>query len=52
MSRKQESNVVLGSGSGNESKSHQLVRIGEIRIIPDLNVHYVQKVGIKRFLAQ
>ena len=50
MSRKQESNV-LGSGGENESKSQQLCRIGESKIFDELDVHHVQKVGIKRFWA-
>ena len=43
-----ESNV-LGSGSPNESKSHQLARIGEQEIFHEPDVHHVSKVGIKRF---
>ena len=34
-------------------KSHsQLARIGEKKIFHELDVHHVQKVGIKRFWAQ
>ena len=40
------------SGDRNESNSHQLVRIGEKKIFHELNVHHVQKVGIKRFWVQ
>ena len=43
MSRKKESNV-FGSEGPNESKSHQLARIGEKIIFHELDVHYVQKV--------
>ena len=50
MSRKQESKV-LGSGGKNESNSQQLCRIGESNIFDELDVHHVQKVGIKRFWA-
>ena len=39
-------------GSGNDSNSHQLARIGEKKIFHELDVHDVYKVGIKRFLAQ
>ena len=31
---------------------HQLPRIGEEEIFHELDVHYVQKVGMKRFWAQ
>ena len=51
MSRKWESNV-FGSGCRNDSNSHQLARIGEIKIFHQLDVHHVSKVGIKRFWAQ
>ena len=51
MSRNQES-TFLGSGGRNESNNHQLVRIGEKKIFHQLDVHHVQKVGIKRFSAQ
>ena len=44
----------MGSGGQNESNSHQLARIGdpEKKIFQELDVHLVQKVGIKRFWAQ
>ena len=35
-----------------ESNIHQLARIGEKKIFHELDVHYVQKVGINRFWAQ
>ena len=44
--------MFLDSGGRNESNSHQLVRIEEKRIFHELDVHHVQKVGIKRFCAQ
>ena len=40
------------SGDRNEFNSHQLARIGEKKIFHELDVHHVQKVGIKRFWAQ
>ena len=44
----------MGSGGQNESNSHQLARIGDRdkNIFPELDVHLVQKVAIKRFWAQ
>ena len=42
----------MGSGGRNESNSNQLARIGEQKIFPELDVHHVYKVGIKRFWAQ
>ena len=51
MSRNQESNAV-GSGGRNESKSQQLARIGEKKVFHEVDVHHVQKVGIKRFCTQ
>ena len=42
----------MGSGWRNDSNSHQLARIGEKRIFHELDVHHVQKVGMKRFWAQ
>ena len=42
----------LGSGGRNESNSYQLARIGERKLFHELDVHHVQKVGIKRFWAQ
>ena len=52
MSRKQESETFFGSGGRNESNCYQLARIGEKKIFHELNVHHVQKVGIKRFSAK
>ena len=40
------------SGDRNESKSHQLARIGEKKIFHELDVHHVYNEGIKRFWAQ
>ena len=42
----------LSSGGRNESRNHQLARIGENKIFHELDVHHVQKVGIKRFWVQ
>ena len=42
----------MGSGCRNDSNSHELARIGEIKIFHQLDVHHVSKVGIKRFWAQ
>ena len=42
----------MGSGGRNESNSYQLARIREKKIFPELDVHHVYKVGIKRFWAQ
>ena len=42
----------MGSGSRNESNSHQLAAIGERKIFHELEVHHAYKVAIKRFLAQ
>ena len=44
--------MFLGSGGRNEPNSHQLARIDENKIFHELDVHHVQKVGIKRFRAQ
>ena len=41
----------MSSGGRNQSKSHELARIGEKKIFYELDVHHVQKVGIKRFCA-
>ena len=41
----------MGSGGRSESNNHQLARIGEKKIFHQLDVHYVKKVGIKRFLG-
>ena len=40
------------SGGRNESKSHQLARIGEKKIFHELDVHHVYNEGIKGFCAQ
>ena len=42
----------MASGGRNESNSHQLAGIGKKKIFHELDVHYVKKVGIKRFFAQ
>ena len=42
----------MGSGGRNESKSYQLVRIGEEKSFHELDVHHVSKVGMNRFWAQ
>ena len=42
----------MGSGGRNESNSHQLARIGEKKFSHELDVHLVQKVGIKHFSAE
>ena len=42
----------MGSGGRNESNSYQLAGIGEKKIFHELDVHHVQKAGIKRFWAQ
>ena len=44
--------MFLGSGCQNESNSHQLVRISEMKIFHELVVHHVYKVGITCFWAQ
>ena len=41
----------MGSGGRNESNSNQLARIREKKIFPELDVHHVYKVGIKRFFG-
>ena len=51
MYRKKESNV-FGSGGRSDSYSHQLDGFGEKKIFQQLDVHHVQKEGIKRFWAQ
>ena len=43
--------MFLGSGGRNEPNSHKLARIDENKIFHELDVHHVQKVGIKRFWA-
>ena len=47
-----ESNVFLGSGGRNESNSHELAQIDEKKIFHELDVHHVEKLGIRRFWAQ
>ena len=42
----------MTSGGRNECNSHQVARIGKKKIFHELDVHHVQKVGIKRFSAQ
>ena len=42
----------MGSGCQNEANSHQLARVGEKKIIHELDVHNVYKVGITCFWAQ
>ena len=44
--------MVLGSEGRIESNSHQLVQTSEMKTFHELDVHYVQKDGIKRFWAQ
>ena len=44
--------MFLGSGCQNESNSHQLAPIGEKKIVHELDVHHVYKVGISCFWAQ
>ena len=40
------------SGGHNDSNTYQFARIGEKKNFHELDVHHVQKVGIKRFWAQ
>ena len=42
----------MGSGGQNESNGHQLARIGEKKSFLEVDVHQLNKVGIKRFWAQ
>ena len=42
----------MGLAGRNESNSNQIARVGEKRIFYELDVHHVQKIGIKRFWAQ
>ena len=51
MSRK-ENHLFLDSGCQNESNSHQIARISEMKIFHELVVHHVYKVGITCFWAQ
>ena len=48
---KSRNQTFLGSGGRNESNSQKFARIGEKIIFHALDVHLVQKVGIKRFWA-
>ena len=41
----------MGSGDRNDSNTALFARIGEKKIFDELDVHHVQKVGIKRFWA-
>ena len=41
----------LGSGSRNDSNTHQLARIGQNKIFHELDVYDVKKEGIERFWA-
>ena len=49
---KNSDQMFLGSRGRNESNSQQLAGIGEKKIFHEIDVHHVQKVGIKRFWAQ
>ena len=42
----------MGSRGRNESNSNQIALIRQKKIFPELDVHHVYKVGIKRFWAQ
>ena len=42
----------MAYGGRNESNSDQLAGIGEKKILHELDVHHVKKVGIKRFCSQ
>ena len=42
----------MSSAGRNECNRHELARIGEKKIFHELDVHHVQKVGIKRFWLQ
>ena len=44
--------MFLGSGCQNESNSDELAGIGEKKILHELDVHHVYKVGITCFWAQ
>ena len=44
--------MFLGLGGRNESNSHQLVPTSERKTFHELDLHHVQKVGIKRFWAR
>ena len=42
----------MGLGGPNDSNNEQFARIDKKKIFDELDVHHVQKVGIKRFWAQ
>ena len=42
----------MGSAGQNESKCQKLAPMGKKKIFHELDVHHVEKVGIKRFWAQ
>ena len=42
----------MGSGDRNDPNSQKLARIDEKKIFLQLDVHHVEKVGIKRFCTQ
>ena len=42
----------MSSGGRNESKSHQLVRVGEKKSFHELDVHHLCKAGMKPFWAE
>ena len=42
----------MGSAGRNDSNTHLFVGIGRKNIFDELDVHHVQKMGIKRFFAQ
>ena len=44
--------MFLDSGGRNESNSQQRVPASEMKNFHELDVHYVQKLGIKRFWTQ
>ena len=44
--------MFLDSGGRNESNSQQRVPASKMKTFHELDVHYVQKEGIKRFWAQ
>ena len=44
--------MFLGSGCKNESNSQYPAQIGEKKIVHELDVHHVYKVGISCFWAQ
>ena len=44
--------MFLDPGGRNESNSQQRVPASKMKTFHQLDVHYVQKIGIKRFWAQ